>query len=58
MKNRTKTPTSKKHVGEYYADLDKASGLYCVFHTETTKAYASYSSAEEAQEAADKWNLA
>ena len=35
--------------GEFYADLDEDSGLYCVFHTETEKAYASFADGDEAE---------
>jgi hypothetical protein len=47
----TKTPK-----GEFYADLDEDTDLYCVFHTETTKAYSSWSSMEQAKEDADRRN--
>lgn len=42
--------------GEYYADYDPETGLWCVFHTETNRAYASFSSEAEAKEEADKRN--
>lgn len=45
-----------KPAGEYYAELDEDTGLFCVFHTETDKAFGSYSSMEEAEEKADEMN--
>jgi len=43
-------------IGEYYADLDADTGLYCVFHTETSKAYTSWATMEQAQENATEKN--
>ena len=46
---------SKKHKkasGEFYADYDPGSGSYCVFNSEGNKAYESYSSQREAEDAA------
>lgn len=45
-----------KKLGEYYHDLDLKTNLWCVFHTETPRAYASFASEEEAKEEADKRN--
>lgn len=42
--------------GEFYAELDKESGLYCVFHTESAKAFASYADEDEAKDKARKMN--
>jgi hypothetical protein len=42
--------------GEFYADLDDATGLYCVFHTETSRAYSSWATMRQAQESADTLN--
>lgn len=41
---------------QFYADYDENSQLYCVFGTETGKAYSSYASQEEAEEDAKKRN--
>jgi len=43
-------------MGEYYADYDKHTGLYCVFHTESGKAHASYASMVEAELEARRMN--
>jgi len=43
-------------LGEYYHDFEPTSGAWCVFHSETSKAYASYSSESEAKEEAAKRN--
>lgn len=40
----------------YYADLDEETGLYCVFHTETSHAYESYTDMSTAVERANKRN--
>ena len=44
--------------GEYYADLDGPTGLWCVFHTDAAygKAFASYSNVEEADAEANRLN--
>ncbi len=47
-----------KGQGEYYADLDLKTNLWCVFHTESVRAFASYASEGEAKEEADKRNRA
>ena len=44
--------------GEYYADLDLKTNLWCVFHTETARAYASFADEGQAKEEADKRNRA
>jgi hypothetical protein len=49
---------AKQEIGEYYADLDEDTGLYCVFHTETTKAYASFAGMKEAEQEAETMNKA
>lgn len=43
-------------MGEWYAELDVKTSLFCLFHTERTGAYGSYSSLNEAREEADKRN--
>ena len=43
-------------MDRYYADYDKRTGLYCVFHTESGKAHASYSSMVEAELEARRMN--
>lgn len=52
--------------GEFYAELDEESGLYCVFHTESPKAFASYADEGQGQgpedeqfgqEVSSKWRL-
>lgn len=40
--------------GDFYADYDASSGLWCVFGTESGFAYGSYASEEEANEKARK----
>jgi hypothetical protein len=41
------------HTGEYYADLDEETGLYCVFHTEKGgHAFESYCDIGEAEQRA------
>jgi hypothetical protein len=42
--------------GEYYHDLDLKTNLWCVFHTERARAYASFADEGEAKEEADKRN--
>jgi hypothetical protein len=44
-------------VGEYYVDLDEKTNLYCVFHTESRKAFASYCSEKEAKKDAKERNM-
>lgn len=34
----------------FYADYDEETDLYCIFNTETDKAYASYSTLEQAEQ--------
>lgn len=45
-------------MGEYFADYDDGSGMWCVFHTDTNSgfAYASFFSEELAQLDADRRN--
>lgn len=43
-------------VGEFYAEYDEPSGLYCVYHSEISTAIFSYSSQEEADAMAYKLN--
>jgi hypothetical protein len=45
-------------AGEFYADLDEETGLYCVFHTESGRAVESYASKGEADERARLLNSA
>jgi len=46
----------EKIMEEYYVDYDKLSGLWCVFNTETSKAYSSWATREQAKEDADERN--
>ena len=43
--------TTTDALGEYYADLDTDTGMWCVFHTDknTGHAYASFCSEEQAE---------
>lgn len=45
-----------KGKGEYYADYDEKTGLWCIFHTENGHAYASYSDKYEAERRAKELN--
>jgi len=56
IENPRSTPRRTKGVGEFYADYDDDSGLWCVFHTENGHAYSSWSSREEAEEDAGRRN--
>lgn len=42
--------------GEYYSEFDPDCNLWCIFHTEASKAFASYSNQTEAEEAARNMN--
>ncbi len=41
--------TTKKNQGEFYVDYDDESGLWCVFHTEDTRAYSSWPTEAQAR---------
>lgn len=43
-------------VGEYYADYDADSAMWCVFHTEGSSAYASFADPGDARDYAAKLN--
>lgn len=47
-----------KQVGEYYAELDEDSDMWCVFHTDKNsgKAYSSWASKSEAEKDAARRN--
>jgi hypothetical protein len=47
-----------KIIGEYYAEYDDTSALYCVFHTDINSghAYSSWATMEEAEQAAKDAN--
>lgn len=49
---------TQKQIGEYFADYDEESGLFCVFHTDkkTGFAYSSWACMEDAEKAAKKRN--
>lgn len=42
--------------GEYYADLDEETNMWCVFHTESSHAFASYVTRVEAERDATERN--
>ena len=44
------------YAGEFYHELDGETNLWCVFHTETTKAYASFADESEAKADAERRN--
>lgn len=48
----------ERFQGEYYADFDEESGLWCVFHTDLNSghAYSSWASQIQAEEDAAKRN--
>lgn len=39
-----------------YVDFDEATGLWCVFGTESGKAYSTWSSREDALKSLEKWS--
>lgn len=43
--------------GEWYYEWDENTQLYCVFHTESSKAYATYSSEKDADVDAKQRNI-
>jgi hypothetical protein len=43
--------------GEYYADWDECTFMWCVFHSESGKAHASYATEKEAKEDASRRNV-
>lgn len=48
---------NSNNLGEYYADFDENTNLYCVFHTETgDRAYSAWSSMEQAVTEANSKN--
>ena len=51
-----KAKPDKSSDKSFYAELDEDSGLYCVFGDNSGFAYSTYSSIEEAKEAAAKKN--
>jgi len=58
LKDLMTVTTEEQPKGEYYADLDGTTGLWCVFHTDAAygKAFASYSNVEEADADAARRN--
>jgi len=54
--SQRKARISEAPKGEFYADWDEDSGSYCVFNTESSKAYASYADKGDAQAEAARRN--
>ncbi len=51
MSNRDPFFSHRPMIGEYYVDFDEDSKLFCIFHTESSHAFESYFSEEEANQA-------